>query len=318
MSDNSPFMNKAVRDFLAEAEEIVEHLGSELADLADVADKGDADPDLLNAIFRGAHSLKGLAGMFGFAGIAELSHNMENLLDWLRLGKLRLDAGVIGVLLESHDVLLSLVRGLSEGEGSVPDEKISACTARINACLEEPPRNAAQASPLAVLGLSEQVVKSLTEYEEHRLLENLSKGRNIYRVHASFDLATFDQDLAIVSDAIKTCGEVISTLPSMSSNMETNIDFDILAGSAHAYDEFALAVRHDRVAVALLNGVPEPPVAADTGNTAVSAARQPGNDEAADLAAPRPRCRPLPPARRPCPPRASAARSASISASSTN
>ena len=71
MTDNNPLMNKAVRDFLAEAEEIVERLGSELADLADVAGDGDIDPDLLNSIFRGAHSLKGLAGMFGFAGVSE-------------------------------------------------------------------------------------------------------------------------------------------------------------------------------------------------------------------------------------------------------
>ncbi|KAA0895252.1 chemotaxis protein CheA [Oryzomonas rubra] len=278
--NNNPLINKAVRDFLAEAEEIVEHLGSELADLADVADNGDVDPDLLNAIFRGAHSLKGLAGMFGFAEISELSHNMENLLDWLRLGKLKLDAGVIGVLLESHDVLLSLVRSLPEGGGSEPDEKISACTARINACLEEPTRDAAQASPLEALGLSEQVLKSLTEYEEHRLLENLSKGKNIYRVHASLELATFDQDLATISDAIKTCGEIISTLPSMSSNMETNIDFDILAGSAHALEEFALTIQHDSVTVALLSGGPEPPAA-----VAVTAPPKNGDEEPVNLPA---------------------------------
>jgi len=254
MTDNNPLTNKAVRDFLAEAEEIVEHLGSELADLADSADGGDIDPDLLNSIFRGAHSLKGLAGMFGFAGISELAHNMENLLDWLRLGKLKLDAGVVAVLLESHEVLLSLVRSLSEGEHNEHDEKISACAARINACLEEPSRDAAQASPLEALGLSEQVLKSLTEYEEHRLLENLSKGKNIFSVHATLDLATFDQELARISDAIKTCGEIISTLPSMSSNLETNIDFDILAGSALAFDEFLLATLHDNVTLTLLSG----------------------------------------------------------------
>lgn len=260
MTDNNQLTNKAVRDFLAEAEEIVERLGSELTDLADLADRGDIDPDLLNSIFRGAHSLKGLAGMFGFTGISELSHNMENLLDWLRLGKLKLDTGVIAVLLESHDTLLSLVRSLSEGKNDEADEKASACIARINACLEEPPREAEHASPLNALGLSEQVLKSLTEYEEHRLLENLSKGRNIYNVHATLDLATFDQDLAWISDAIKTCGEIISTLPGMSSNLETNIDFDILAGSTLAFEEFSQVTRHDNVTLTLLNGDSQPPV----------------------------------------------------------
>ncbi|GFE61274.1 chemotaxis protein CheA [Geobacter sp. AOG2] len=261
MTDNNPLTNKAVRDFLAEAEEIVEHLGSELADLADLADGGDIDPDLLNSIFRGAHSLKGLAGMFGFSGISELSHNLENLLDWLRLGKLKLDAGVIAILLESHDVLFSLVRGLSEGKGGELDENIQACAARINACLEEPSPGAEHASPLNTLGLSEQVLKSLTEYEEHRLLENLSKGKNIYSVHASLDLATFDLELAKISDAIKTCGEIISTLPSMSSNLDSNIDFDILAGSSLGFDEFSQATRHDNVTLTLLSGGRQPAAA---------------------------------------------------------
>jgi two-component system chemotaxis sensor kinase CheA len=253
MTDDNPLLNKAIRDFLAEAEEIVEHLGSELADLADSAGNGDINPDLLNSIFRGAHSLKGLAGMFGFAGVSELSHYMENLLDRLRLGKLRLDTEVIAVLFESHDVLLSLVRRLSEGESDAADDKISSCAARINACLEEKTRDAACPSPLEKLGLSEQVMKSLTEYEEHRLLENLSKGKYIYSVHATLDLATFDQDLARISDAIKTCGEIISTLPCMSSDPETSIDFDILAGSALVFQEFLPAIQHDNVTLTLLS-----------------------------------------------------------------
>lgn len=290
MTVDNPITNKAVLDFLAEAEEIVEQLGSKLADLADAADGGDIDPDLLNSIFRGAHSLKGLAGMFGFSGISELSHNMENLLDWLRLGRIGLDAGVITVLLESHDVLLSLVRGLSEGESDAADEKIASCSARINACLEEPASDAACTSPMEKLGLSEQVIKSLTEYEEHRLLENLSKGKNIYNVHAALDLTTFDQELAKISDAIKTCGEIISTLPSISSNLETNIDFDILAGSALEFQEFSLAVQHDDVTLTLLNDegeTPAPPAAnAQATSSAGSGAQKPAEPTATTTATP--------------------------------
>ena len=272
MTDNNPIMNKAVLDFLAEAEEIVEHLGSKLADLADAADGEDIDPDLLNSIFREAHSLKGLAGMFGFAGVSELSHNMENLLDWLRLGKLKLDTGVITVLLESHDILFSLVRSLSEGESDADDEKIASCAARISACLKKPTKDAARPSPMEKLGLSEQVMKSLTEYEEHRLLENLSKGRNIYNVHAELDLATFDQDLAKISDAIKTCGEIISTLPCISSNMETNIDFDILAGSALVFQEFSLVLRLDNVTLTLLSDDGKTPATASVNAAGASRA----------------------------------------------
>jgi two-component system chemotaxis sensor kinase CheA len=260
MGNSSVITNKAVKDFLAEAEEIVEQLGTELADLADMAEFGEINPDLLNSIFRGAHSLKGLAGMFGFGGISELSHNMENLLDWLRLGRVRLDKHAITVMFESHEVLISLVRALSEGKDDEEQrDNIAACVAKINTCLEEQSRSAVAASPLERLELPAQILKSLTEYEEHRLLENITLGKKIYCVHASLDLTTFDQELTKISDGIKACGEVISTLPSMSGNMETNIDFDILAGSTLELEEFSMAVQQENVKVTLLSNDSVPP-----------------------------------------------------------
>jgi two-component system chemotaxis sensor kinase CheA len=228
--------NKAIRDFLAEAEEIVEQLGSELADLSDMAEGSDFNPDVLNSIFRGAHSLKGLAGMFGFTNISELSHNMENLLDWLRLGKIPLNRHIMSVLFDSHELLTSLLRVLSEGDHADSSNEITECIARINACLT-PPGKPVGVSPIQSLGLPDHVKGALTEYEEHRLLDNLIKGKNIFNVHTSFDLNTFDQELTAVTEILKSCGEVISTLPSVGINMETHIDFEILFGSSRELDD---------------------------------------------------------------------------------
>ena len=77
----------ALKEFISETEEIVEALNLDLVTLADGLDTGEYDPDLINGIFRGAHSIKGLAGMFGFDDISQLAHRMENLLDQMRLGK---------------------------------------------------------------------------------------------------------------------------------------------------------------------------------------------------------------------------------------
>ena len=82
--------HQALEEFLAESEELLEKLNRDLAVLGESADAGQENPDLVNGIFRDAHSLKGLAGMFGFNDIAELSHHLENLLDNLRLGKIDL------------------------------------------------------------------------------------------------------------------------------------------------------------------------------------------------------------------------------------
>ncbi len=230
-------------------------MGSELADLADMADSGDLNPDLLNSIFRAAHSLKGLAGMFGFSEIAELSHNMENLLDWLRLGKLNLEQALMAVLFESHELLTALVRNVAEGGAASQSEEVAACIARINACLS-PPDKSSGGSPLEQLGLDERVLGALTEYEEHRLLDNLNKGRSLYSIHTSFELTVFDQELARVSDLLKTSGEVISTLPSVGGNIETHIDFDILFGSTRKLEELVRLVDQDSITITLLGAAP--------------------------------------------------------------
>lgn len=259
MSDSSASVSKAVKDFLMEAEEITDLLGSELADLADAAESGDLNPDLVNSIFRGAHSLKGLAGMFGFSDIAELSHNMENLLDCLRLGKLKLDQPLIAVLFQAHELLTSLVRSVAEGATAAHSADLAACITKINTLLA-PPEEQVGVSPLSQLGLSERIQDALTEYEEHRLQDNLSRGRGIYIIHTSFDLSTFDQELARISDQLKAYGEVISVLPSVGGNMETHIDFDILFGTTRQSDDLERLVENDAVTVTRL-GKATPPSA---------------------------------------------------------
>ena len=224
------------QEFLAEAEEIVDHLAADLADLADTVGGKGEDPDLLNAIFRGAHSLKGLAGLCGFSAICELSHQMESLLDRLRLGRLELEKPVMWLLFEAQALLRSLLRDVFESGQTAHADEIAACGARIDATLSsstEPD----QGPLLDRLGLPDERLSSLTEYEQHRLRENLEKGRKLYSIHASYDLASFDDQLTRLSDALKRHGEIISTLPGAGDDPDTEIGFDILFGSAEEEEE---------------------------------------------------------------------------------
>ncbi|HSV71015.1 MAG TPA: chemotaxis protein CheW [Methylibium sp.] len=70
-------------------------------------DVDNADDEELNAIFRCAHSIKGGAATFGFADVAELTHQMETLLDKLRRHELQATAPMVDVLLQSGDALRS-------------------------------------------------------------------------------------------------------------------------------------------------------------------------------------------------------------------
>jgi two-component system chemotaxis sensor kinase CheA len=249
-------IGKAAKDFLAEAEEIIDQLSLDLVGLSDCADSGDCNPELVNSIFRGAHSLKGLAGMFGFPDIAELSHNLENLLDSLRLGKIPLNQGTIGVLFDSMELLGTLVR--SAGVAGRESYDISQAVTRINSCVSAVQKEEV-GSPLTKLGLSERVLGSLTEYEEHRLLENVKKGRSIFSIQASFSLATFDQDLGELTDILKSAGEVISTLPSAGAGLESSINFEILFGSNKDTAEVTALIDRDNLTVTLLGSESRPP-----------------------------------------------------------
>ena len=246
-------ISDAARDFLAEAEEIVEELGTQLADLADMAEKDAWDPDLLNAIFRGAHSLKGLAGMFGFPIIAEVAHHAENLLDWLRMGKVSLTPAVLELLFSSAELLTTLLRACVEGTLDNHQAAATAHASAINAYLN-PAAPVADTPILEKLGLSERLTGALTDYEEHRLKENCNKGRHIFVVHASFELISFDQGLGELTELLKASGEVISTLPSVGENIETHIDFDLLCGSERTEEELAALLKHLDVSIQCVSG----------------------------------------------------------------
>ncbi|MBW8891923.1 MAG: Hpt domain-containing protein, partial [Burkholderiales bacterium] len=75
-----------------------------------------ADDEELNAIFRCAHSIKGGAATFGFSDVAELTHQMETLLDKLRRHELQPNSAMVDVLLQSGDALRAQL-GRHQGSG---------------------------------------------------------------------------------------------------------------------------------------------------------------------------------------------------------
>jgi two-component system chemotaxis sensor kinase CheA len=103
--------------FFEEAAENLERMEQLLLTL----DPAQPDDEELNAIFRCAHSIKGGAATFGFSDVAELTHQMETLLDKLRRHELLPTAQMVDVLLESGDVLKALLARHQGTDVSVPE-----------------------------------------------------------------------------------------------------------------------------------------------------------------------------------------------------
>ncbi len=240
---------RALSEFIAEANEILEALGRDLLVL-DERRGQEADPDLLNGVFRAAHSLKGLSGMFGQDSIARLAHQTEDLLDGLRLGKVALDDALLDALIETLDLFNALLAEAAEEREGPAQEVAIAQADRLQRLLG--PAVASAADPLDTLGLDPQMRAVFTEYEEHRLRENVKRGVALYRVRAVFSLADFDQGLAALNAKLKPLGEVISTLPSSQPGDESTIAFDLVFGSAKEQGELEAAVEEQKGLVTLM------------------------------------------------------------------
>ncbi|MGZ8143217.1 MAG: chemotaxis protein CheA [Methylosarcina sp.] len=79
-------------------------------------DTGDIDAEVINTIFRGAHSIKGGSGTFGFNDVADFTHIMETLLDEMRDGQRKVTQPAIDVLLGSVDCLRTMLTLIQRGE----------------------------------------------------------------------------------------------------------------------------------------------------------------------------------------------------------
>ena len=122
-------LSRFQESFFTESSEHVETIEAGLLAL----EERPQDMDLLNRIFRAAHSIKGNAGMFNFTAIGGLTHKMENVLDLLRNEEMPVTPHVIDVLLRALDGLKNLL-DVAQGGGDVDEAAIQALEQELLAC----------------------------------------------------------------------------------------------------------------------------------------------------------------------------------------
>ncbi len=105
-----------LQDFLVEAGEILEKLGEQLVDL----EKRPRDSDLLNAVFRGFHTVKGGAGFLNLTALVAVCHRAEDVFNTLRQGKRLVDAQLMDVILTVLDLVKAMMEQVRSGEDPSP------------------------------------------------------------------------------------------------------------------------------------------------------------------------------------------------------
>lgn len=101
-----------LQDFLIEAGELYENLNEQLVDL----EQNPQDAELLNAIFRGFHTIKGGAGFIGVTPLVELCHRAENLFDKIRNGERHYSSENADIILRAYDAIGVMIKALQVGE----------------------------------------------------------------------------------------------------------------------------------------------------------------------------------------------------------
>ena len=224
---------KALADFVSEAQETIEALDKSLARLDETCRGGEADPDTLNAVFRAAHSLKGLASMFGVERMLSLAHALEDRLDAVRMGRRALDGATLGLLAAAPVVFRKIIAEEAAQKPPATAQEAGDLALRLR---DADPSDAPAADPISEVALEDSVRAVLTEYEEHRLRANLARGAHLFRVRVAFDLASFDTRLEELRGRLKPMGEILSTLPSPGVGDPNAISFDVLFGSLEALE----------------------------------------------------------------------------------
>ena len=197
-----------LQDFLVEAGEILELLSEQLVELESRPD----DADLLNAIFRGFHTVKGGAGFLQLHELVECCHIAENVFDILRKGERSVDAELMDVVLEALDAvngMFSEVRERSPITAATPE--LLAALAR----LAEPAAAPAVVAPVAAPVLQAPVT-DITDSEFEQLLDSL--------------------------DAVKAAAaepEPVAPAQSTASDEISDAEFELLLDQLHGKGQFS-------------------------------------------------------------------------------
>ena len=139
-------MKEIMEDFLIEAFELIEQIDHDLVEL----ESNPEDLELLNRIFRVAHTVKGSSSFLNFDVLTELTHHMEDVLNKARKGELKITPDIMDVVLESVDMMKGLLESIRDnGSDSAAGIDIKNICVRLTQISEGEAPSAAAETPAA-------------------------------------------------------------------------------------------------------------------------------------------------------------------------
>ncbi|MBV5298229.1 MAG: Hpt domain-containing protein, partial [Rhodoferax sp.] len=137
-------LDDALETFIVECRELLEDMETALLAVEGAQEKG----EMINAVFRAAHTIKGSSGLFSLDHIVAFTHVVESLLDRVRAGKIDLSDKLVVLLLACCDHMGALVEGVAAGEHAGSPELLQQgepLVAQLRTYLDAPKAEASQA-----------------------------------------------------------------------------------------------------------------------------------------------------------------------------
>ncbi|MBC8030978.1 MAG: Hpt domain-containing protein [Pyrinomonadaceae bacterium] len=233
-------MDQTQREFLIEIEELVEHLFADLDELRSRASgKGSRREvrELIDRIFRTVHSVKGSAAASGLDAVSRIAHELESVLDALRLGRINCDAGLLDTLVAAAEALGESL-SLAASGGTEPSHSI--LFDRLSTAARGSGTNADTEAVLEKI--PPEIWQSLNDPEKHRLVSVIGEGSLLFVVETSFDITDFDQQFYRLKEKLAEHGEIVSTSPTVDEKHPEKINFRVLYASEESIEKLEASV----------------------------------------------------------------------------
>ena len=220
--------------FIEESKDNLQILNENLLKL----ENNPTDTETLNAIFRVAHTLKGMAGTMGFVKMQKLTHTLENVLSEIRAGNLLVNSNIVDILFQSLDGLENYVEEITNTSTEGNEDYVGIISALGKTIENESNQEDGQAISKALP--AETVVADKLEAgeeflalpESQQLVKNnaISMGMNVYqiKIELSANCVLKSARAFVIFTELERFGEIIHCIPSSQDIEDEKFDKDFV------------------------------------------------------------------------------------------
>jgi two-component system, chemotaxis family, sensor kinase CheA len=215
-------MNQYLDMFIEESKEHLQAINEQLL----LLEKNPTDVSIVNEIFRSAHTLKGMSATMGYEDLAQLTHQMENVLDSIRNHKLVVTTEILDVVFQSIDDLEAMVTNIAEGGDGKRD--VSEVVSKLESIENGTFTVKEVAATIAETAQQEKTTSTYDGYEYTVLQQSKEQGFEPYEISITLrqDCLLRGVRVFMVFELLEQLGEVIRTTPSVELLEEEKFDFD--------------------------------------------------------------------------------------------